>query len=46
MKANYGLGPLLLRLQAKLSGGHTAHLIEVETSFSKGAVLDMWAKLN
>ena len=32
---------LLLRLPALLSGGHTARLIEVETSFSKSAVLDI-----
>ena len=32
--------PLLL-LQAELSGGDTEHLIELETSFPKGAMLDM-----
>ena len=32
--------PLLL-LQAELSGGDTEHLMAVETSFPKAAILDM-----
>ena len=35
------MAPSLPRLQAELSGIDTEHLIEVETSFPKGAMLDI-----